>query len=743
MTTSETGLDRVLGAKTGQALESSLGLSTVGDLLRHYPRRYAERGELTAIAGLELDEHVTVLAKVERVSKRTMKSRRGTIVEARITDGHRSLTCTFFNQAWRERELLPGRQGMFAGKVTAYRGSFQLAHPEYQLFDGEDAEQAGSVAEEFAAALIPVYPSAQGLPSWSISRCVRQVLDTWDGADDPLPEVLRTEHRLLGLETALRKIHRPQDQSEVAAAQNRLKWDEALAVQLVLARLRETAHEHPAPSCPRREDGLLAEFDRRLPFQLTAGQTEIGTEIAADLATEQPMNRLVQGEVGSGKTVVALRGMLQVVDAGRQAAMLAPTEVLASQHARSLAELLGELGAAGQLGAAEQSTKITLLTGSLPAAARKKALLEAASGEAGIVVGTHALIQDRVSFADLGLVVVDEQHRFGVEQRDALRARGGAESAPHVLVMTATPIPRTVAMTVYGDLETSALRELPSGRSPISTSVVPVAEKPTWLDRAWERVREEVAAGHQVYVVCPRIGDDEQNPPKKGGKKPRTDDGVEEPEDAGAGSDERRPPLAVLDVAERLRQGPLAQLRIGVLHGRLAADDKDAVMRGFADGKLDVLVATTVVEVGVNVPNATVMVIMDADRFGVSQLHQLRGRVGRGSAPGLCLLVSEAMGGTSTRERLDAVASTTDGFELARLDLELRREGDVLGAAQSGRRSGLKMLSLLRDEDVIAEARDEAQRYVADDPQLRQHPGLARMVEEVVDEDRAGYLEKS
>ncbi|MFR9729722.1 ATP-dependent DNA helicase RecG [Saccharopolyspora sp. MS10] len=743
MTTSDAGLDRVLGAKTAEALESALGLSTVGDLLRHYPRRYAERGELTAIAGLELDEHVTVLAKVERVSKRSMRSRRGTIVEARITDGHRSLTCTFFNQAWRERELVPGRQGMFAGKVTAYRGSFQLAHPEYQLFDGEDAGQAGSAAEEFAGALIPVYPSAQGLPSWSLARCVRQVLDTWDGDEDPLPAELRTEHGLLGLEAALRTIHHPRDHEEVAAAQNRLKWDEALSVQLVLARLRESAHERPAPSCPRREDGVLAEFDRRLPFQLTGGQSEIGTEIAHDLAGEQPMNRLVQGEVGSGKTVVALRGMLQVVDSGRQAAMLAPTEVLAAQHARSLSELLGDLGAAGELGAAERSTRVTLLTGSLPAAARKKALLEAASGEAGIVVGTHALIQDRVSFADLGLVVVDEQHRFGVEQRDALRARGGTGTAPHVLVMTATPIPRTVAMTVYGDLETSALRELPSGRSPIATSVVPVAEKPGWLDRAWERVREEVAAGHQAYVVCPRIGDDEQHPPKKGAKRPRTDDGVDEPEDAGAGTDERRPPLAVLEVAERLAAGPLAGLRLGVLHGRLAADDKDAVMRAFANGELDVLVATTVVEVGVNVPNATAMVIMDADRFGVSQLHQLRGRVGRGSAPGLCLLVSEAVAGTSTRDRLDAVASTTDGFELARLDLELRREGDVLGAAQSGRRSGLKMLSLLRDEDVIAEAREAAQRYVAEDPGLGGHPGLARMVAEVVDADRAEYLEKS
>ncbi|MFB9569208.1 ATP-dependent DNA helicase RecG [Saccharopolyspora hordei] len=745
MTTMDTKLDRVLGAKSGKALESALGLVTVGDLLRHYPRRYAERGELTAIAGLEIGEHATVLAKVERVSKRTMKSRRGTIVEARITDGHRSLTCTFFNQAWRERELVPGRRGMFAGKVTSYRNQLQLAHPEYQLFD-EGATDIGSAVEEFAGALIPVYPSAQGLPSWSIARCVKQVLDVWDGADDPLPAELRERLGLADLESALRKIHRPQSFADVAAAQERLKWDEALSVQLVLAQLRGSAKSHPAPVCPRRDDGVLAAFDERMPFELTAGQREVGEQIAADLADEHPMNRLVQGEVGSGKTVVALRAMLQVVDAGRQAAMLAPTEVLAAQHARSLRELLGDLAMAGELGGAEKATRVTLLTGSLTAAQRKKALLEAASGEAGIVVGTHALIQDRVSFADLGLVVVDEQHRFGVEQRDALRARAGEQTSPHVLVMTATPIPRTVAMTVYGDLETSALRELPQGRSPISTSVVPVTEKPSWLDRAWARIHEEVAAGHQVYVVCPRIGDDEESA-GKGGKKARRaavddSDGSEEeppPEDG----EERRPPLAVLDVAEQLAAGPLSDLRLGVLHGRLAPDDKDAVMRAFAAGEIDVLVATTVVEVGVNVPNATVMVIMDADRFGVSQLHQLRGRVGRGSAPGLCLLVTEAVAGTTTRERLDAVASTTDGFELARLDLELRREGDVLGAAQSGRKSGLKMLSLLRDEDVIAQAREEAARVVAADPTLRDHPGLARMVAEVVDETRAEYLEKS
>ncbi|MBQ0927309.1 ATP-dependent DNA helicase RecG [Saccharopolyspora endophytica] len=743
MTTLDAKLDRLLGAKTGKALESALGLVTVGDLLRHYPRRYAERGELTAIAGLELGEHATVLAKVERVTKRTMKSRRGTIVEARITDGHRSLSCTFFNQAWRERELIPGKRGMFAGKVTAFREQLQLAHPEYQLFDSE-ATDVGAVAEEFASALLPVYPSAQGLPSWSIARCVKQVLDVWDGTDDPLPTELRERLGMSVLEEALRKIHLPQNFGEVAAAQDRLKWDEALAVQLTLAQRRSNTKSHPAPVCERRDDGVRVAFDERMPFELTRGQQEIGEQIATDLGTEHPMNRLVQGEVGSGKTVVALRAMLQVVDAGRQAAMLAPTEVLAAQHARSLRELLGDLAMAGELGGAENATRVTLLTGSLNTAQRRKAMLEAASGEAGIVVGTHALIQDKVSFADLGLVVVDEQHRFGVEQRDALRARAGEETAPHVLVMTATPIPRTVAMTVYGDLETSALRELPQGRSPISTSVVPVAEKPAWLDRAWARIHEEVAAGHQVYVVCPRIGDDEESSGKgKKSKKSTVDDGDGEEPPPDDGGEQRRPPVAVIDVAEQLAAGPLSGLRLGILHGRLAADDKEAVMRAFAAGELDVLVATTVIEVGVNVPNATVMVIMDADRFGVSQLHQLRGRVGRGSAPGLCLLVTEAMGGTTTRERLDAVASTTDGFELARLDLELRREGDILGAAQSGRKSGLKMLSLLRDEDVIAQAREEADRFVAADPELREHPGLARMVAEVVDDERAEYLEKS
>ncbi|QFZ22812.1 ATP-dependent DNA helicase RecG [Saccharothrix syringae] len=722
MTTFDDKLEPVLGKKSADALESGLGLRTVGDLLRHYPRRYDERGQLTEIKGLELGEHVTVQARVKSARQRRMKSRSGELLEAVITDGSSDLHLVFFGRGSRkvERELLPGREAMFAGKVGMFNGKLQLAHPDYQVLEGDEDAAA------FAGAFIPVYPAAQGIQSWHVANCVEQVLAVWDGVTvDPLPDDLRRERGLVPLEKALRDIHRPDGWAAITVAQQRLKWDEAMAVQLALAQRRQSSSARPAPACPPRPGLVRDAFDARLPFELTAGQREVGEQIAADLSGEHPMNRLLQGEVGSGKTMVALRAMLQVVDAGRQAAMLAPTEVLAAQHARSLAELLGDLGQAGELGGAEHATRVALLTGSMGAAARKRALLEIMTGEAGIVVGTHALIQDKVEFADLGLVVVDEQHRFGVEQRAALSARSGG-STPHVLVMTATPIPRTVAMTVYGDLEVSALRELPRGRSPISTSVVPVAEKPAWLDRAWQRIHEEVRKGHQVYVVCPRIGDgeDAEEPPKEDGS-------------------DRRPPLAVVDVANRLAEGPLRGLRIDVLHGRMAPDDKDAVMRAFAANEVQVLVATTVVEVGVNVPNATVMVIMDADRFGVSQLHQLRGRVGRGSAPGLCLLVTEMPDGTPTMARLRAVESTLDGFELAQLDLELRREGDILGAAQSGTRSGLKMLSLLRDEDVIAEARVVAQRVVEGDPDLSGHPGLASLVAGLLDDERAEYLEKA
>jgi len=718
-------LDRVIGAKPAALLADQLDVRTVGDLLRHYPRRYADQGQLTPIASLTPGEDVTVVAEIRSCSSRPMQQKKGTIQQAVIFDGTRTLNLTFFNQQRLPKVLVPGRQALFAGRVTMYgkQRTLQLTHPRYQLLDG-DADKLA----EFSRALIPVYPATKDLPSWTIQLCVRQVFDVLDDPADPLPAQLRARHRLLELDAALRAVHRSDDRAEIAAAQRRLKWDEAMAVQLTLARRRQQVLRRPAPACPRRDGGLAAAFDAALPFTLTAGQWEVGELLSTELAGEHPMNRLLQGEVGSGKTVVALRAMLQVLDAGRQAVLLAPTEVLASQHARSLRAMLGDYGRGGELGSAEQATRIALLTGSLPARSRKQALLDAASGAAGIVIGTHALIQDRVSFADLGLVVVDEQHRFGVEQRDALRARAVDGTSPHVLVMTATPIPRTVAMTVYGDLEVSALRELPLGRSPISTTVVPVGERPGWLERVWRRIAEEVAGGRQAYVVCPRIG----------GEDAASEDATGEE----AGEDGGRPPLAVLDLLAQLAEGPLAGLRLGVLHGRLPGNDKDVVMRSFTAGEIDVLVATTVVEVGVDVPNATIMVIMDAQRFGVSQLHQLRGRVGRGAHPGLCLLVTDSPEGTPGRERLDAVAATTDGFELAQRDLELRREGDVLGAVQSGRRSGLKLLSLLRDADLIGHARQAAQQLVEADPDLTAHPGLARLAADLLDDQRAEFLQK-
>jgi ATP-dependent DNA helicase RecG len=733
-------LDRVLGAKSAAKLSRELDLHTVGDLLRHYPRRYAERGQLTPISELVFGEHVTVLAKVASAQSRQMQKRKGSIQTVLITDGRDQLTLTFFNQAWKARQLRTGMHGLFAGKVRRYRGTLELVSPDLQLLDGADDPER---LDGFAGALIPVYPATTGLETWTISRCVRQVLDVWDGLGDPLPPELPRRHGLPEWEAAVRMIHQPPDHASVETARRRLAFDEAMAIALTLAQRRSAAGTVRAPACPPVGGGLRSAFDERIPFELTGGQREVGEAIAADLRAPRPMNRLLQGEVGSGKTVVALRAMLQVVDAGKQAALLAPTEVLAAQHADSLRELLGDLARAGELGAAEAATRVSLLTGSMTAKRRRGALAEAAGGGAGIMVGTHALIQDAVSFADLGLVVVDEQHRFGVQQRDALRSRGQPES-PHLLVMTATPIPRTVAMTVYGDLEVSSLRELPHGRAPIATTLVPAGSKPAWLERAWQRVREEVARGHQAYVVCPRIGADANTAgggeaASSGAETFRAHDAV-----APAGvADDQRSPLAVLDVAASLAAGPLSRERIGVLHGRLTGDDKDAVMRAFAAGDLDVLVATTVIEVGVDVANATMMVVLDAEHFGVSQLHQLRGRVGRGAASGICLLVTEAAGGSPAVQRLAAVAATNDGFELAQLDLQLRREGDILGTSQSGRRSGLRMLSLLRDEELIAAARREADEIVPADPQLSAHPGLGALSRSMLEEDSEGYLSKA
>jgi ATP-dependent DNA helicase RecG len=738
----DTALVDVVGDKTAKALTKAFGLSGIGDLLRHYPRRLAERGELTDLASLRVDEDVTVVAEVLSAQLRTygrpgtkgLKSR----LEVIVGDGRGTLHLVFFGTraAWRVKELQPGVRALFSGKVGVFNHTRQLVHPEYHLLHGGGALD-GFEADVFASELIPVYPATKDLRSWVIAETVKLVLDMLDPLTDPVPLEVLARQGLLGFDAAIRAVHRPESKAQYWAARRRLKWDEALGVQLALAQRRAAAAANPATPRPPRLGGLLDGFDARLPFTLTQGQREVGAVLAEELSRAHPMHRLLQGEVGSGKTVVALRAMLQVVDAGGQAALLAPTEVLASQHARTIETMLGELAQAGRLGGGDLATRVALLTGSLPAPARKAALLDAASGAAGIVVGTHALIQQHVSFAELGLVVVDEQHRFGVEQRDALRSK--AKQPPHLLVMTATPIPRTVAMTVFGDLETSTLAELPAGRSPISTTVVPAGEKPAWLDRVWQRVREEAAAGRQSYVVCPRIGADLPGSASISDYEPEFAD----LEPAGDGVSGRRPPVALNDVIALLADGPLRGLHLAALHGRLAPDEKDRTMAEFTAGRIDVLVATTVVEVGVDVPNASVMVIMDADRFGVSQLHQLRGRIGRGSAAGICLLVTDSGPDTPARERLDAVAATTDGFALARLDVEQRREGDVLGAAQSGRRSQLRLLSLLRDEDLIVAARAEASGLVADDPQLGAYPLLAAEVAVLVAEDKAEFLEKA
>ena len=1062
-------LKSVLGPATAKVMAEHLGLHSVGDLLHHYPRRYEERGQLTHLADLPMDEHVTVVAMVADARLHTFASAKaprgkGQRLEVTITDGSGRLQLVFFGHGVHKphKELLPGTRAMFAGKVSVFNRRLQLAHPAYELLRGDSDE----TVETWAGALIPIYPATGKLESWKIGKALQTVLPTAQEAIDPLPEGLREGRGLVSLPEALLKIHRPHTKADIEEARARLKWDEAFVLQVALARRRHADAQLPAVARKPKPGGLLTAFDDRLPFTLTEGQQKVSKEIFDDLATEHPMHRLLQGEVGSGKaqpldslvltpagfrrmghlrvgdevivpegeialidgvfpqgerdvwrlilsdgssvecddehlwivgtscgwhrgqapkvlttreirldtfkangsskwyipaaapvdlghdsglpldpylfglllgdgsfrhnlrlstiddeirdavaaavapecrlvpvkgshcdytiqltrrvggvrnpiiqtlrdldlwgktshgtfvpsefkntsvknrlallqglldtagtvdadgwsislcsasrrladdvawivrslggrarvlpkreafnvsvglpdeyapfrltrkadrvrprpkystfrrgiraveyvgrkpvqcisvahpshayvtdnftvthnTMVALRAMLATVDAGGQAAMLAPTEVLAQQHHRSVVEMMGDLAEGGMLGGTEHSTKVVLLTGSMGAAARRQALLDLVTGEAGIVIGTHALIEDKVQFHDLGLVVVDEQHRFGVEQRDALRGKG--KQPPHLLVMTATPIPRTVAMTVFGDLETSVLDQLPAGRSPIASHVVPAADKPHFLSRAWERVREEVGNGHQAYVVCPRIGDEEDDPKKSGKKK--------SPEDEA----EKRPPLAVLEVADQLAKGPLQGLRVEVLHGRMHPDDKDAVMRRFAAGDTDVLVATTVIEVGVNVPNATAMVIMDADRFGVSQLHQLRGRVGRGSAPGLCLLVTEMPEASAARQRLTAVASTLDGFELSRIDLEQRREGDVLGQAQSGARTSLRVLAVIEDEEVIAEARQEAAAVVAADPELENLPGLRTALAALLDEEREQYLEK-
>jgi ATP-dependent DNA helicase RecG len=638
-----------------------------------------------------------------------------------VTDGTAKLSLTFFNQAWREKELKVGKQGLFAGKVGVFNGKRQLAHPDYELIaDGSDVDSA---VEGFAGKYLPMYPASSKLPSWKIAQCIELAVGALDEVPDFMPDWVRDKYGYPTLHQALVQLHNPVDLDSAEKSRQRITFDEALLLQLLLLTRRRELKGLDAVARPVKSGGLLAAFDASLPFELTAGQVAVAREIADDLAQPHPMHRLLQGEVGSGKTIVALRAALTVIDNGGQAALLAPTEVLAAQHLRTIEKLLGPLSQGGMLGAQEKATQVTLITGSQTAAARREALAKAASGDAGIVIGTHALLGESVEFNDLGLIIVDEQHRFGVEQRDALKSK--AVNPPHLLVMTATPIPRTVAMTVFGDLDVSTLRELPLGRAPITTHVVPVLEKPGYLERAWSRIKEEVSQGHQAYIVAPRISA-----------------AISEDADMEFLMGESATVIAsVEELGPQLQSGPLSGLKVAPLHGRLSAEEKDATMRAFANKEIDVLVSTTVIEVGVDVPNATVMVIMDADRFGVSQLHQLRGRIGRGTSPGLCLLVTSAVPESSARVRLDAVAETLDGFELSRIDLEQRREGDVLGASQSGGKSHLRLLRVLRDESLIESAREDASTLL--DTGLQDYPLLAAELAQVQADATAEFIDKA
>jgi len=712
----------VVGDRTAKVLDTTFGIKSVGDLMRHYPRRYMVRGELSDISALHEGDETTILAQVYSASTRPMRGRKGSMLEVVVTDGTDKLSLTFFNQAWREKDLKVGRQGLFAGKVGVFNNKKQLAHPDYEMIpDGSDVDRA---VEGFAGKYLPVYPASAKMPSWKISQCAQLAIGALEEIEDFLPAAIREKHNYPSLHQALVQLHQPADLDHAELSRERLTFDEAFLLQSLLVMRRIELKKLNSTSRKRISGGLLDAFDATLPFELTAGQVAVCKEIESDLAQSHPMHRLLQGEVGSGKTIVALRAMLAVIDSGGQAALLAPTEVLAAQHLRTIQKLLGELGQGGMLGGSEKATQITLITGSQSAAARKEALAMAASGNAGIVIGTHALLGEKVEFKDLGLIVVDEQHRFGVEQRDALKEK--AVLPPHLLVMTATPIPRTVAMTVFGDLDVSTLRELPLGRQPITTHVVPVKEKPSFLERAWQRINEEVAQGHQAYIVAPRISADS---------------------DANADIDflfgeESTEISSVEELAPTLNAGPLKGLKLAILHGRLSADEKDATMQAFTKGDIDVLVSTTVIEVGVDVPNATIMVIMDSDRFGVSQLHQLRGRVGRGTSPGLCLLVTQCEEESPARERLNAVAGTLDGFELSRIDLEQRREGDVLGASQSGTQSHLRLLRVLRDEALIEQARDDAESLIATDNDLSDYPALKAQLAQIQRDQAVDYLDK-
>jgi len=732
-------LEYVLGRKTADKLEEHFGMRTINDLLRHYPRKYSQ-GNTILGEGSELPEegdHITFVDVITKADVHWTKRapKREYLV---VTLGHRNpkVTATFFNAKYTKKSLVEGTRLMLSGEVGFFRNTMQLTHPAFLVLNSSSGRNYGSaslktIADATAGAdgeldmsvfereYFPIYSACAKVQSWDIYACVLQVLAVLDPIPDPLPEAVLRQRNLVSEDQALRDIHLAERESDRERAKARLTFDEAVGLQWALVARRHGELSASGPAAPPRPDGLADAMAERLPFELTEGQREVLDVISGELASTRPMNRMLQGEVGSGKTIVSVLAMLQMVDAGYQCALLAPTEVLAAQHALSVRDTLGSLAMAGQLGADDNATSVALLTGSMTPQQKRQVRAEVAGGRAGIVIGTHALLQDAVEFDNLGLVVVDEQHRFGVEQRDTLRAKAVAGITPHLLVMTATPIPRTVALTVYGDLETSTLRELPRGRQPITTNTIFVAKQPAWLDRAWARIREEVQAGRQAYVVASRIDESDKDTNE---------------EQYGP------PPITVITLFEKLQAGPLAGLRLGLMHGRLSGDEKDTVMGAFRDGEIDVLVCTTVIEVGVDVPNSTVMVVMDADRFGISQLHQLRGRIGRGQHPSLCLLATHRPEISKAGERIKAVAATLDGFALADLDLQERREGDVLGLNQSGRTINLRFLSLQEHLEVITDARALCEAVYE---QLPGDDGMGLLAAQFTNTDRVEYLDKA
>lgn len=704
----ERTLADILPAKEARAIKKAFGYTTAAELLEHYARDYSRHGSGVNVEAAAEGDVVTCVGEVTWAN--TSHTSTGKLMHRIvISDGRNMLTATFFQARFPATQLKVGVRAMFSGKLGYYRDTPQISHPDYLLLPTEGRKNGKQIgtgglrnlsaygdAADVDALLserdfLAVYPARKGMTSWRLMGAIHQVLATLPDTGEPLGF---TPEGMVSFDDAIRGIHEPGPEGP-SPHRRRLKYNEALSLALVMALRRADTENRVAPACPPGGGGAQETLRAGLPFPLTKGQEEVIAEITGDLSAGVPMSRLLQGEVGSGKTVVSLLGMLQVVDSGRQCALLAPTEVLAVQHGRSLTTMLMNAGV---------SASVVVLTGSMSVARKRQALLDIVSGQADIVVGTHALIQDSVEFFDLGMVVVDEQHRFGVEQRDRLRGKGREGMTPHLLVMTATPIPRTIAMTVFGDLAVSTLRELPGGRKPIQSSVVPATLRPRWMTRALERIREEVQAGHQAYVVCPRIE-------KEGG---------------------------VLAVHEALSQFTFSDLTLGVLHGRMSGEDKDRMMADFAAGGIDVLVSTTVIEVGVDVPNATVMLIMEAENFGVSQLHQLRGRVGRGGHASLCLFHTPIEDETHPAlGRLQAIADTSDGFRLAEIDLLSRQEGDVLGTSQSGTDRKVKLLSFTEDLDIIEQANRDAAELVARDRELAE-----RLVTDIA-VDNQEYLEKS